>query len=151
MSECPVAHMTKRLLAMWHNSSHTFEGVKACLDVTLMRRECLASLWMSHVTHVNESCHTCEWVMSHMWMSHVTRVNEWEPCHIHEWMSASHVPQFMWHIGMGKGVSSCHTYEWLGASLCCGWVMPHVCMNKEAPHSLVQLQKAQCGIGCIYM
>jgi len=24
----------------------------------------------------NEACHTCEWVMSHMWMSHVTHGNE---------------------------------------------------------------------------
>ena len=53
---------------------------------------------MSHVTHTNESCHTCEyvmshtyqvsywfvdeschtseWVMSHIWMSHVTHLNE---------------------------------------------------------------------------
>ena len=27
-------------------------------------------MWMSHVTHANEPCHTCEWAMSHMWMSH---------------------------------------------------------------------------------
>ena len=25
---------------------------------------------MSHVTHMNESCHTYEWVMSHKWLSH---------------------------------------------------------------------------------
>ena len=44
-------------------------------------------IWMSHVTHMNESCHThewvmshtYEWVMSHMWMSHVTHMNE--SCH----------------------------------------------------------------------
>ena len=34
---------------------------------------------MSHVTHMNESCHTYEWVMSHIWMSHVTHMNE--SCH----------------------------------------------------------------------
>ena len=38
--------------------------------------------WMSHGTHVNESWHTCEWIMAHMWMSHGTHVNEsW---HTHE-------------------------------------------------------------------
>jgi len=26
---------------------------------------------MSRVTHMIESCHTCEWVMAHIWMSHV--------------------------------------------------------------------------------
>ena len=31
--------------------------------------------WMSHVTRVNESCHTCEGVMSCVWMSHVASKN----------------------------------------------------------------------------
>jgi len=47
---------------------------------------------MSHVTHMNESCHTYElvmprtheWVMIHMWMSHVTYMNE--SCHTYEWV-----------------------------------------------------------------
>ena len=26
----------------------------------------MSHIWMSHVTHMNESCHTCEWVMSHI-------------------------------------------------------------------------------------
>jgi len=29
-------------------------------------------IWMSHVTPINESRHTCEWVASHTRMSHVT-------------------------------------------------------------------------------
>jgi len=44
-------------------------------------------MWMSHVTQMNEPCHTGEWVMSvkshtnesvmsHKWMSHVTHMNE---------------------------------------------------------------------------
>jgi len=33
-------------------------------------------VWMSHVTHSNESRHTYECVMAHTWMSHVTRMNE---------------------------------------------------------------------------
>jgi len=40
-------------------------------------------MWMSHFTHMNESCHTYEWVMSHIWMSHVTHMNE--SCHTYEW------------------------------------------------------------------
>jgi len=43
---------------------------------------------MSHVTHMNESCHTYEWVMSHIWMSHVTHMNE--SCHIYEWVMSQH-------------------------------------------------------------
>ena len=37
---------------------------------------------MRHVTHMNESCHKYEWVMSHIWMSHVTHMNE--SCHTYE-------------------------------------------------------------------
>ena len=44
----------------------------------------MSHVWMSHVTHENESCHTWEWVMSHMRMSHVTHVNE--SCHTCEWV-----------------------------------------------------------------
>jgi len=54
----------------------------------------MSHVWMSHVTHMNESCHTCEscptyerimshiwviphiWVMLHMWMTHVTDKTE---------------------------------------------------------------------------
>ena len=36
----------------------------------------------SHVTHVNESCRTYEWAMSHIWMSHATHMNA--SCHTHE-------------------------------------------------------------------
>ena len=39
-------------------------------------------------THINESCHTYEWVMSHIWMSHVTHMNE--SCHTYEWVM-SHI------------------------------------------------------------
>jgi len=42
---------------------------------------------MSHVTHMNESCHTYEWVMSHVWMSHGTHINvSYFSCE-HIWMS----------------------------------------------------------------
>ena len=29
----------------------------------------MSQIWMSHVAHLNESCHAQEWVMSHIWMS----------------------------------------------------------------------------------
>jgi len=37
----------------------------------------MARTWMSHATHMNESCHTHEWVMPHTWMSHVTDTCKW--------------------------------------------------------------------------
>jgi len=41
------------------------------------------TLWNVPVTHMDESGHTYEWVMSHIWMSHVTHMNE--SCHTDEW------------------------------------------------------------------
>ena len=42
---------------------------------------------MSHVTHVNESCHTYKWVVSHVWRSHVTHSNsnEWVMSYVCEY------------------------------------------------------------------
>jgi len=60
---------------VWHDS---FTCVTWLIDVCDMTH--------SYVGHfvklfllINESCHTCEWVMSHTSMSHVTHVNE--SCH----------------------------------------------------------------------
>jgi len=43
---------------------------------------------MSHVSHMNESCLSYEWVMSLIWMSHVSHMNE--SCLSYEWVM-SHV------------------------------------------------------------
>jgi len=57
-------------------------------------------------THMSESWHRCEWVMSHVWMSHGTCVDE--SCHTCEC-----VMSFVW-ISLGTHMSeSCHTYEWV--------------------------------------
>jgi len=55
------------------------------LPVTNINESCIVTqhTWMSHVTHMNESCHTYGWDMSHMWTSHVTH----ERVVSHAWMS----------------------------------------------------------------
>jgi len=58
---------------------------------------------MRHVTHMNESCHTHEWVTSHMWMRHVTLMNEAR--HTHEW-GMSHT--WMRHVTHMN--EACHTH-----------------------------------------
>jgi len=57
----------------------------------------MSHMWMSHDAHMNESCRTYEWVMSHKWMSHVAHTNE--SCCTYEW-DMSHI----W--------GSCHTHDW---------------------------------------
>jgi len=55
-------------------------------------------VWMSHITHMNESCNAYEGVMSRIWMSHVTHINV--SCLSYEWV--------MPHMN-----ESCHKYEWV--------------------------------------
>jgi len=87
----------------------------------------MSNIWMCHITHMNESCHTHEWVMSHMqvegsdgelirhkivmlhiWMSHVTY--DWVMSHV--WhadervrVSVAHIHDHITHMN-----ESCHSY-----------------------------------------
>ena len=45
----------------------------------------------TYVVHMNESCHTYGWVMSHVWMSHVTHMNA--SCHTYRWVMSSIINQ----------------------------------------------------------
>jgi len=53
--------------------------------------------YMSHVTHMNDSCHTHTWFISHTWTSHVTQTHD--SCHTREWVMShkymSHVTHYM--------------------------------------------------------
>ena len=64
-------------------------------------------IWMSHVSHLNATCLTYEWVVSQVWMSHVSHMNE--SCLAYE--HACHC-QYVSHMN-----DSCLAY---------GWVMSHV-------------------------
>ena len=44
----------------------------------------MSHIWVSHVAHMSESCHTYEWVMPHIWVSHATHMSE--SCHTYEWV-----------------------------------------------------------------
>jgi DNA-directed RNA polymerase subunit N (RpoN/RPB10) len=78
----------------------------------------MSHIWMSLVTHMNESCHTYESVMSHIWMIHgtprmsyVTHKNE--SCYTCE-RAMSHI----WMSHMAHMKESCHKYEWVSNALC---------------------------------
>ena len=81
----------------------------SCKTFTISSRKWVMShVWrfrgVRHVTHVNESCHTYEWVTSHMWISPVTHVDK--SYHTYEWV--------MSHLWMGHVIhmnGPCHTYE----------------------------------------
>ena len=81
--------------------------------------------WMRHATYVNESWHTCEYVMSPVWMSHGTHVNT--SCHPYEWVMAHMWIRHVTHVN-----TSCHPCEWVMAHL---WIRHVTRMNEwETPH-----------------
>ena len=78
--------------------------------VTHMNKSCHTYIWMSHVTHINESCHT------YIWMSHVTHINK--SCHTYIWMShVTHINKschtYIWMSHVTHINTSCHTYIWM--------------------------------------
>ena len=106
---------------------------------------------MSHVTHMNESCHTHEWVMSHIWMSHVTHMNE--SCHTHEWVMSHTWMSHVTHIN-----ESCHTHEWVMShtwmNMWLGQVANIVHMFEHAPFIHEDVQNYGCqplAYWCVYM
>ena len=135
---------------VWHDS-FMYEWVMRGESVLL------SHMWMRHVTHMNESCDTYEWVMSHIWkhyhmngscdrrerrvvrwglregvsvqavswMIHVTRINE--SCHTYQWImshtSMSHVTH------MNESCHMCdmtHSYVWHDSFMCVTWLI-HMC------------------------
>jgi len=99
-----VCHMT--YLYFWRDS---FTWATWRIDIVAWRiHTCdmthYITVWMSHVTHMNESCHTYEWVMAHIRMSHVTDMNQ--SCHTYEWVMSNTCMRHVKHIN-----ASCHTHK----------------------------------------
>ena len=81
------------------------------------------TFWGTHewvTTRVNELCHTYEWVVSHIWMSHVKHMNE--SCHI----VTSH--SYMWHDSfiyltcLIRIHDMTHSYVWHDSFECVTWL-----------------------------
>ena len=72
-------------------------------------------------THMNESWHTCERVTSHIKTSHVTPV-ETSP-HTYEWIVVHLLKSVIWRMRMSHGMNANESY------LACRWVVSHVRMS----------------------
>ena len=77
--------------------------------------------WMSHVTRMNEWCHTSEWVMSHIWMSHVVHLNE--SCCTSEWVR-SHIR--MSHVRCREHIWMSHVTLMNESHPIYEWITPHI-------------------------
>ena len=88
-------------------------------------------MWMGHVSRMNESRHTCEWVMLHIRTSHVTYVNE--ACHTYEWVTSymSH----MWKNIVTNMIEACHTYGCDMSHMSHKWMshVTHMSNRADAP------------------
>ena len=95
---------------------------------------------MSHVTHINESCHTYEWVVTDIRMSYATHMDEsWVMTHTHTHrhrpeskLAAEWVMSHLWTSCVMSNIrmshvthvnESCHTYEWVMSCHTYEWVM----------------------------
>jgi len=99
---------------MWHDS---------LINVSFSSAKC-ASWHVSHVTNINESCHTYEWAKSHIWMSHITHANG--TCQMYQWV--------MWHISKSHVTrinESSHTYQWLMSHI---WKSQVTYMSESRTH-----------------
>jgi len=96
------------------HGTHMVQSWRSHVWMSHVTHQHMRKVWLSHTTHVNvthmrESCHAYEWVMSHIWMSHVTYLKE--PCGKYVWV-ISHM--WMSPIISGKTLyrsKSCHTFE----------------------------------------
>jgi hypothetical protein len=103
--ECSMPHIWMSHVTHMNESCHTYEWVMShmkelcctyeCIILTYEEVSifawrgwyfpCLSLMWTQHAAHMNEWCHTCEWVMSHIWICHAVHANvSWAR---HVWMS----------------------------------------------------------------
>ena len=71
-----------------HIHTHTHTHIHICICISHKFRRLMSHIWMSHITRMNESCHSYESVTSRKCTSHVTDMNE--SCHTYAWVM-SHI------------------------------------------------------------
>ena len=149
------ATMYRALLRTMHYQNKASYGSSPpCSAIVVLKvfiyKWVMAHVWMSHDTHVNDSCHTYERVRAHMWMRHGTRMNEswhtyeWVVAHV--WMRHGTFMNALWHtyervmthMWMSRGThmnnqgthmkESWHTYGWVMAHL---WMSHGTSMNQS--------------------
>jgi len=72
-------------------------------------------VWMVHITHAKESCHTCDWAMPHVWLNHGTHATE--SCHTDEFYVTYTKTRLELAVTSGKecaqSTPSCRTHMWV--------------------------------------
>jgi len=69
-----LSHIRMSHVTQVNEFSNKFQKFWGLIDVWHDDSNQYPVIWMSHVTHMNESCRIHEWVMSHLWLSHVAHI-----------------------------------------------------------------------------
>jgi len=99
----------------------------------------MSHIWMSHITHMNESCRTYQWVISQLYMSHTTHITV--PCHT--WV--------MWHDSqLLSRVMVSRDYLWsiAPAPLCTTCDMMRLCVWHDSFTRVIWLIH-MCDVICV--
>jgi len=86
-------------------------------------------IWMSHVPHMNESCPTYIWVISHTWISHVKHI--------------------IWH-GLSARLQTRAARSSTSTKQSHKWVMSHM-LTSNAPHMNQSCPTYIWGVSHVYM
>jgi len=81
--------------ASWHTTNDSHHMYKWFVS-HVSKPSTVPNIRMSQITHTNESCHTCQWVMSHMCMGHVTYLSG--SCPTYEWVMSQIWTSLVSHI-----------------------------------------------------
>jgi len=143
MYTCDMTHSYPRQYAYFCIHIHLFAywicKIPYCASENV---RIFSHMWMSHVSHIHESCHRCEWAMlqtisdslqhDSFTCIYMSRVID------HIWLSIFHIWLSLQHdsftyIYMSRVidmVKSRHAYEWVMSQIC----MSHVTHMKESCH-----------------
>ena len=105
----------------------------------------MSHIWMSHVTHMNESCHTYEWVISHIYFTAHPRTTapvrgfvwhdiftcgSWlmymeDMTHSYKWHSVFkfETPSFIYVTWLIYMCDMTHSYVWHDSLICMTWLI----------------------------
>jgi len=145
-----LQHTTTHHNTLQHTATHynTLQHAAAYCDALRHTRKIIPS--RGPVTTERVSCSTLKWVMSHIWMSHVTHMNGschtmTESCSAYNcvWSSRTMTLTRSWHCHVTAPVplvsyvthmnESCHTYEWVMSI----WMSHVTHMNESCPYESV--------------
>jgi len=97
----------------------------------------MSHIWMSHVTHINESRDTHEWVMWHIWIRHITSHIRWSSaCLTHMNESRDTYEHVMWHAWIRHVTHRNGSYHTVGrVKIYAQTLFTHLCIICEIPYS----------------